>query len=205
MPSANSLPCLHSDQSEFILLRHGDGLYIDKTQHLLSLLAPTTGSPSLLRNKYIFLARPRGFGKSLLVTTLEAFFQGEVPIDSRYLNGYSPEPILSKGDLFRGMSAADTVESRGFHPVVRLNMANTSADGPEELKANLLEVMGGQYTLWNRRGVNVGLEPINESGVVKFPTDPAVSPAQRLEDLVVQLKACYGANPVVLSTSTTHL
>jgi len=162
------------------------------------LLAPATGDPSLLRHKYIFLARPRRFGKSLLVTTLEAFFQGEVPIAPHYLNGLSPEPILSKGDLFRGTSAADTVESRGFHPVVRLNMANTPADGPEELKANLLEVMGGQYTLWNRRGVNVGLEPINESGVVKFPADPAVSPAQRLEDLVVQLKARYGANPVVL-------
>ena len=198
MPSANPLPLLHSDQSEFILLRHGDGLYIDKTQHLLSLLAPTTGRPSLLRNKYIFLARPRRFGKSLLVTTLEAFFQGEVPVAPHYLNGLSPEPILSKGELFRGTAAADTVESRGFHPVVRLNMANTPADGPEELKANLLEVLGGQYTLWNRRGVNVGLEPINESGVVKFPTDPAVSPAQRLEDLVVQLKARYGANPVVL-------
>ena len=77
-------------------------------------------------------------------------------------------------------------------------MANTAADAPERLEANLLEALGGQYTLWNRRGVNVGLEPINESGVVRFPTDPAVSPAQRLEDLVVQLKARYGTNPVVL-------
>ncbi len=198
MSSESSQPFLYPDQSEFILLRHGGGLYIDKTQHLLSLLAPTTGSPSLLRNKYIFLARPRRFGKSLLVTTLEAFFQGEVPIAPHYLNGHSPEPILSKAELFRGTAAADTVESRGFHPVVRLNMANTPADTPEELKANLLEMLGNQYTLWNRRGVNVGLEPVNESGVVRFPSNPAVSPAQRLEDLVVQLKARYRANPVVL-------
>ena len=198
MSSESSLPFLYPDQSEFILLRHGDGLYIDKTQHLLSLLAPTTGSPSLLRNKYIFLARPRRFGKSLLVTTLEAFFQGEVPIAPHYLNGHSPEPILSKAELFRGTAAADTAESRGFHPVIRLNMANTPADTPEELKANLLEMLGNQYTLWNRRGVNVGLEPVNESGVVRFPSDPVVSPAQRLEDLVIQLKARYGANPVVL-------
>ncbi len=198
MSSESFQPFLYPDQSEFILLRHGGGLYIDKTQHLLSLLAPTTGSPSLLRNKYIFLARPRRFGKSLLVTTLEAFFQGEVPIAPHYLNGHSPEPILSKAELFRGTAAADTVESRGFHPVVRLNMANTPADTPEELKANLLEMLGNQYTLWNRRGVNVGLEPVNESGVVRFPSDPAVSPAQRLEDLVIQLKARYGTNPVVL-------
>ncbi len=77
-------------------------------------------------------------------------------------------------------------------------MANTPADAPEGLKANLLEMLGNQYTMWHRRGINVGLEPVNESGVVKFPTDPAVSPAQRLEDLVVQLKTRYGANPVVL-------
>ncbi|MYA05271.1 MAG: AAA family ATPase [Caldilineaceae bacterium SB0664_bin_22] len=151
-----------------------------------------------LQNPYVFLARPRRFGKSLLVTTLEAFFQGEVPIDPRYLNGHNPPPTLSKAELFRGTAAADTAEDRGFHPVVRLNMANTPADAPEELKANLLEMLGSQYTLWRRRGINVGLEPVNESGVVKFPTDPAVSPAQRLEDLVVQLKARYGTNPVVL-------
>ena len=198
MPSENPLPFLRPDQSEFILLRHGGGLYVDKTQYFLSLLAPTDHNPSLLNNKYIFLARPRRFGKSLLVTTLEAFFQGEVPVDPRYLNGHSPEPILSKAELFRGTAAADTVESRGFHPVIRLNMANSPADSPEELKANLLEMLGGQYTLWNRRGVNVGLEPVDESGAVTFPSGPAVSPAQRLEDLVGRLKARYGANPVVL-------
>ena len=198
VPSANPLPFLRPDQSEFILLRHGGGLYVDKTQHLLSLLAPTDHNPSLLNNKYIFLARPRRFGKSLLVTTLEAFFQGEVPIDPRYLNDHNPPPTLSKTELFQGTAVADTIESRGFHPVVRLNMANTPADAPEGLEANLLEMLGNQYTLWHRRGINVGLEPVNESGVIRFPPVPAVSPAQRLEELVVQLKARYGTNPVVL-------
>ena len=209
VPSKSPLPFLHSDQSEFILLRHRSGLYIDKTHLLLSLLTPALGDPSLPRDKYIFLARPRRFGKSLLVTTLEAFFQGEVAIASRYLNGHDPPRTLTKTELFQDTAAAETVESRGFHPVVRLNMVNTAADTPAELKANLLEVLGGQYTLWNRRGVNVGLEPINESGVIKFPTDPAVSPAQRLEDLVVQLKARYGTNPVILvdeyDTPLVHL
>ena len=198
IPSQLPQPSLNPGRSEFLRIRHGGSLYIDKTHHFQSLLAHEPGDVATLRNPYVFLARPRRFGKSLLVTTLEAFFQGEVPIASRYLNGHDPSRTLTKAELFRGTAAADTVESRGFHPVVRLNMANTAADAPEELKANLLEVLGGQYTLWNRRGINVGLEPINESGVVKFPTDPVVSPAQRLEDLVVQLKARYGANPVVL-------
>ena len=49
-----------------------------------------------------------------------------------------------------------------------------------------------------RRGIDVGLESVDESGVVRFPIGPTVSPAQRLEDLVGQLKTHYGANPVIL-------
>ena len=192
------MPSLNPGRSEFLQIRRGGGLYIDKTHHFRSLLAPESEDAPTLRNPYVFLARPRRFGKSLLVTTLEAFFQGEVPVDPRYLNGHNPPPTQSKAELFRGTTAADAAESRGFHPVVRLNMANTPADSPEELKANLLEMLGGQYTLWNRRGINVGLEPVDESGAVTFPSVPAVSPAQRLEDLVGRLKARYGANPVVL-------
>ena len=198
MSSDSPQPSLNPERSEFLRIRRGGSLYIDKTHHFQTLLAHNPQDHFTLQNPYVFLARPRRFGKSLLVTTLEAFFQGEVPIDPRYLNGHNPPPTLSKAELFRGTAAADTAEDRGFHPVVRLNMANTPADAPEELKANLLEMLGSQYTLWRRRGINVGLEPVNESGVVKFPTDPAVSPAQRLEDLVVQLKARYGTNPVVL-------
>lgn len=52
---------------------------------------------------------------------------------------------------------------------VRLNMVNTPADGLERLEANLLEMLGSQYTLWNRRGIDVGLESVDESGVVRFP------------------------------------
>ncbi|MYD90248.1 MAG: AAA family ATPase [Caldilineaceae bacterium SB0662_bin_9] len=198
MSSTSSMPSLNPGRSEFLQIRRGGGLYIDKTHHFRSLLAPESEDAPTLRNPYVFLARPRRFGKSLLVTTLEAFFQGEVPVDPRYLNGHNPPPTQSKAELFRGTTAADAAESRGFHPVVRLNMANTPADSPEELKANLLEMLGGQYTLWNRRGINVGLEPVDESGAVTFPSVPAVSPAQRLEDLVGRLKARYGANPVVL-------
>ena len=198
MSSERPPPSLNPGRSEFLQIRRGGGLYIDKTHHFQRLLAPESEDAPTLRNPYVFLARPRRFGKSLLVTTLEAFFQGDVPTDPRYLNGHEPPRTLSKAELFSGTAAADMAESRGFHPVVRLNMASTPADAPEELKANLLEMMGGQYTLWNRRGVNVGLDSVDESGAVTFPDVPTVSPAQRLEDLVGRLKARYGANPVVL-------
>ena len=209
MSTASPVPSLNPGRSEFLQIRRGGGLYIDKTHHFRSLLAPESEDAPTLRNPYVFLARPRRFGKSLLVTTLEAFFQGEVPIDPRYLNGHTPPPTLSKAELFQGTVVADTAKDRGFHPVVRLNMASTPADAPERLEANLLEMLGGQYTLWNRRGVNVGLEPVDESGIVRFPTIPAVSPAQRLEELVGRLKVHYGTNPVVLvdeyDAPLTHL
>ena len=52
----------------FEKLRNGGYFYIDKTALMYRLV--TTGS-------YYFLSRPRRFGKSLLVSTLEAYFQGK--------------------------------------------------------------------------------------------------------------------------------
>ena len=48
-------------------IRNGGYVYVDKTA--LAYRLATTG-------KYYFLSRPRRFGKSLLVSTLEAYFQG---------------------------------------------------------------------------------------------------------------------------------
>ena len=53
---------------DFRELRNGNFLYIDKTKTIYTLLAS---------GKYFFLSRPRRFGKSLLMSTLKYFFQGE--------------------------------------------------------------------------------------------------------------------------------
>lgn len=52
---------------DFAELREGDYLYVDKTEQIYGLLQ--TG-------KLLFLARPRRFGKSLLITTLREIFRG---------------------------------------------------------------------------------------------------------------------------------
>ena len=44
-----------------------DCLYIDKTEYIWNMIH---------LSKYIFLSRPRRFGKSLLVSTLQAYFEG---------------------------------------------------------------------------------------------------------------------------------
>ena len=72
--------------SEFSELRETDCLYVDKTKLVYSLLK---------KNRRTCLARPRRFGKSLLVSTLEAALQGEKEL-FKYLwianSDYSWEP-----------------------------------------------------------------------------------------------------------------
>ncbi|MCM1110073.1 MAG: AAA family ATPase [Clostridium sp.] len=60
----------------FSKLRENGFVYIDKTEYICKLVE---NSP------YVFLSRPRRFGKSLLVSTLEAFFR-------------------DRRDLFRGLA-----------------------------------------------------------------------------------------------------
>ena len=68
----------------FEILRRADQLYVDKTARLQE-LAMTSGR--------CFLARPRRFGKSLTLSTLEAMFSGQV-------------------DLFKGLAAEEWVEEQ---------------------------------------------------------------------------------------------
>lgn len=49
-------------------IRKGNYYYIDKTELVYQLVSS---------GKYYFLSRPRRFGKSLLISTLEAYFQGK--------------------------------------------------------------------------------------------------------------------------------
>ena len=49
-------------------LIQGNFLYVDKTEYIWRLIRPAKGM--------YFLSRPRRFGKSLLLSTLEAIFTG---------------------------------------------------------------------------------------------------------------------------------
>lgn len=52
----------------FSEIRTNDNLYIDKTAYVYR-MANSDG-------KFLFLSRPRRFGKSLLVSTLQSYFEG---------------------------------------------------------------------------------------------------------------------------------
>ncbi len=67
-PTAMALQKLPIGEQSFPLIREQGLLYVDKTEHIHRLV---TGS------RYIFLSRPRRFGKSLTLSTIEALFSGE--------------------------------------------------------------------------------------------------------------------------------
>ncbi len=54
--------------STFRDIIEGNFLYIDKTKYIYDMIRPAKG--------YYFLSRPRRFGKSLLVSTLDEIFSG---------------------------------------------------------------------------------------------------------------------------------
>ena len=78
-------------------IRIEDYLYIDKTKQILSLIE---------NGKCYFLSRPRRFGKSLTLSTLEAMFKG-------------------KAELFKGLYAEEWVKEQAKHPspVIKLDMS----------------------------------------------------------------------------------
>ena len=71
--SNTPLPTLPLGLASFPLLRQKDRLYVDKTDLLQKLIE--TGD-------YYFLSRPRRFGKSLTISTLEAMFRGQTELFS---------------------------------------------------------------------------------------------------------------------------
>ena len=99
---------------------NNDYLYVDKTEKLLQ-LAKT--------KKSYFLSRPRRFGKSLTISTLEAMFQG-------------------KAELFKGLYAEEWVKEQAKHPnpVIKLDMSLLSQykDG-EELNSSLINYLVRYY------------------------------------------------------------
>ena len=90
-----------------------DMLYIDKTEYIWNMIH---------LSKYIFLSRPRRFGKSLLVSTLQSYFEG-------------------RKDLFKG-TYIDTVEKEWTeYPVLILSMASGKHMEKEQLERYLLYIL----------------------------------------------------------------
>ena len=83
-------------------------VYVDKTAYIKQLLN---------QSKFIFLSRPRRFGKSLLLSTLEAYFEGRreffkgLAADSQDLD-WTPRPVLHFDFNAENYSLDDGLERR---------------------------------------------------------------------------------------------
>ena len=95
----------------FEALRKSDYVYVDKTRHIHRLVS--TG-------KYYFLSRPRRFGKSLLLSTMEAYFKG-------------------KKELFKGLAMEDLEKDWIEYPVLHLDLNGSKYMDPENLNVVLAQ------------------------------------------------------------------
>jgi hypothetical protein len=95
----------------FPKLREGGYLYVDKTREIHRLIS--TGNT-------FFLSRPRRFGKSLLISTLEAIFRGEKA-------------------LFEGLYIADKIDWNERYPVIKMDWSDIKHASAEEMEKDLLE------------------------------------------------------------------
>lgn len=92
---------------DFENIRRDGYVYVDKTDLIYKL---THGS-----GKYCFLSRPRRFGKSLLVSTMEAYLSG-------------------RKDLFNGLAIARLEKEWNQYPVLRFDLTGQAYTRPDALE-----------------------------------------------------------------------
>ena len=93
-------------------------LYIDKTEHIYRLIK---------NGEIYFLSRPRRFGKSLTVSTLEEIFKGN-------------------RELFKGLYIYDTDYDFKKYPIIRFDFGELAVRNSEEMEQRIRE-----YLLKNAR------------------------------------------------------
>ena len=195
----HNLPALHPSDADFAAIRRRGGFYVDKTPLFRALLAtdPEPMSDPLLERRHQFLARPRRFGKTLLVNTLEAWFQGlppdheanpasvSVPLDGMPA-GWTNPPWL-----WNGLDAQDWHGVHGWHPVIRLDLSRASAASAGDTLSALRVYLWRQIGTWGRRTKRWKVPE-------RFSLPPALPPEDMLATLIESLAEVYGRKPVVL-------
>lgn len=98
----------------FSEIREEDFLYVDKTEYIYR-MTHTSG-------KYFFLSRPRRFGKSLLVSTFESYFEG-------------------KKELFKGLAIEKLEKDWTKYPVLHFSLAGGKHMEKDQLVRYLLYIL----------------------------------------------------------------
>ncbi|MGM9733229.1 MAG: AAA family ATPase, partial [Prevotella sp.] len=97
------------DTDQFAIIREKGLVYVDKTDLLFDLVN---------RYNYVFFARPRRFGKSLLCNTFKAYFQG-------------------RKEYFEGLKIMELEKEWKAYPVLHFDMSDLKNYSIPEAKSNL--------------------------------------------------------------------
>ena len=90
----------------FSEIRNNDYLYVDKTKYIYEVTHP---------GKYVFLSRPRRFGKSLLTSTFDAYFSG-------------------RKDLFKGLAIEKLEKEWKQYPVLHFDLSDIKKGTVEDFE-----------------------------------------------------------------------
>lgn len=168
-------------QQSFRKLREDKCVYVDKTRYISELL---------WTSNFIFLSRPRRFGKSLLLSTIEAYFRGEK-------------------ELFEGLWLGEHETEWKQYPVLHFDMTNTLGQNAAQMTDYLLsccKVYENSYGLEVEETTDIGrrfstlIKAVKEKanqrvvilideydkGILETMDDP-----ERLEPMSVVLRAFY--------------
>lgn len=104
----------------FSEIRESDMLYIDKTEYIYKMVN---------LSKYIFLSRPRRFGKSLLLSTLQSYFEG-------------------RKELFSGLAIEHLEKEWKQHPVLRFDLSSGKHTEKDSLERYLLYLLESNERLF---------------------------------------------------------
>jgi hypothetical protein len=98
---------------DFAYICNNGFLYVDKTEYIYNLAQ---------YSKYVFLSRPRRFGKSLMCSTMKCYFEG-------------------RRELFRGLAIEQLEQEWTAHPVIHLSLGKIKNIRPEILEVRLAEIL----------------------------------------------------------------
>lgn len=113
-------------------------VYVDKTALVYRMA--TTG-------RYYFLSRPRRFGKSLLLSTIEAYLSG-------------------KKELFKGLAIEKLEQKWEEHPILHLDLNTENYKEPDSLRRRLDSTLSYWEQLYGTRAVETSL-PLRFEGIVR--------------------------------------
>ena len=114
----------------FSEIREDNYIYIDKTKHIYDLIES---------GKYYFLSRPRRFGKSLFISTLQAVFEG-------------------RQELFEGLYIRDKWDWQRKYPVIKISFAGV-ARNLADMKQDVTDILRS-----NRKRLNITCEDDDNIG-----------------------------------------